>query len=340
MPRWVRPISSPALSIGTPGGEQQRAEQVAHRRGGAARSTSSSSVWRPRRRGSTTGCRRCRRGCPRRWPRCACARRRRRSAQGEAVVGGDEVDRGDRAAAARAEQVLGPGEPGRQLAHAVAGLAVRGAGDVGSQNVADAVAEPVVPLRPTAAGTGRLRQPCTPTSHGSAMSLTRDSTGSLRMRDEERVVAGRTVVRGRGRGPTARSNRNPSTWHLADPVAQRVQHQPADHGVAQVEGVAAAGDVDVAWPRSSRAVVGRVVQAAPGQRRRRRGRPRRCGCRRRRGSPRGRRACSALTMSLNSLDLTAVRAGGGGVGGVRGEEAQGVVAPVVDQPALGQVPAR
>ena len=26
----------------------------------------------PRRRSSTSGCRRCRRGCPRRWPRCAC----------------------------------------------------------------------------------------------------------------------------------------------------------------------------------------------------------------------------------------------------------------------------
>ena len=53
---------------------------------------------------------------------------------------------------------------------------------------------------------------------------------------------------------------------LLHPVAQRVEHHPADHRVAQVEGVAAAGDVDVVAALVE-AVVGAVVQAAPRQRR-------------------------------------------------------------------------
>jgi hypothetical protein len=34
---------------------------------------------------------------------------------------------------------------------------------------------------------------------------------------------------------------------LLDPVPQRVQNHPADHRVTQVDGVAAAGDVDIRY---------------------------------------------------------------------------------------------
>ena len=67
---------------------------------------------RPRRRGSRTGCCRCRRGCPRRWPRCACCVVGDQVAHGEPVVGGDEVDRGVRRAAVVGVQVGRAGQPG------------------------------------------------------------------------------------------------------------------------------------------------------------------------------------------------------------------------------------
>ena len=71
-------------------GQQQRRQQVA-RLPRAQRQDAGSSVG-PRRRSSSCGCRRCRRGCPRRWPRCACVVADE-VGQGEAVVDGHEVDR-------------------------------------------------------------------------------------------------------------------------------------------------------------------------------------------------------------------------------------------------------
>ena len=55
--------------------QQQRGQQV---RGllAAQRDDRRRRRSRPRRRSSRTGCCRCRRGCARRWPRCACGRRR------------------------------------------------------------------------------------------------------------------------------------------------------------------------------------------------------------------------------------------------------------------------
>ena len=72
----VRPNSSPAVSMIVP----REAKSVASsaRRSRRARGDDGGVVGRrPRRRCSRSGCRRGRRGCPRRWPRCACGGRRR-----------------------------------------------------------------------------------------------------------------------------------------------------------------------------------------------------------------------------------------------------------------------
>ena len=55
--------------------QQDRSEVLDLAARGAPRSPGRRS--RPRRRSSSSGCRRCRRGCPRRWPRCACRCTRR-----------------------------------------------------------------------------------------------------------------------------------------------------------------------------------------------------------------------------------------------------------------------
>ena len=97
LPRCVRPISSPPSSIGTPCERNSVARKL---RCWRARSVDASRGRRsrPRRRSSTSGCRRCRRGCPR-VGLVVLLVVGDEVAQREAVVGGDEVDRGVRAAA-------------------------------------------------------------------------------------------------------------------------------------------------------------------------------------------------------------------------------------------------
>ena len=56
---------------------QQQRRQQRPRLGGAQGDHARDRPSGPRPRSSTSGCRRCRRGCPRRWPRCAWCRRRR-----------------------------------------------------------------------------------------------------------------------------------------------------------------------------------------------------------------------------------------------------------------------
>ncbi len=71
-PRWVRPNSSPPLIIGTPVDSRSVASRL---RSCCCRTLVDRGVGRsrPRRRSWRTGCCRCRPGCPRGWPRCACA---------------------------------------------------------------------------------------------------------------------------------------------------------------------------------------------------------------------------------------------------------------------------
>ena len=90
-------------------GQQQRGQEVASL-AVAQRQDRPGRRSVPRRRGSTSGCATRRRGCPRRWPRCACRCSDTRSAQGEAVVGGDEVDRRRRAAGVGLVEVGAAGE--------------------------------------------------------------------------------------------------------------------------------------------------------------------------------------------------------------------------------------
>ncbi len=72
----VRPSSSPIASIGVPRDRKSVASRLRTSRARAA-SDRRRRPSAPRRRDSTSRWHRCRRGCPRRSPRCACSRRRR-----------------------------------------------------------------------------------------------------------------------------------------------------------------------------------------------------------------------------------------------------------------------
>ena len=75
LPCWVRRNSSPPRIIGTPCDDHQGRHQVAHLLP-ADRAARPGRRSAPRRRSSSSSWRRCRRGSPRRWPRCACGCRR------------------------------------------------------------------------------------------------------------------------------------------------------------------------------------------------------------------------------------------------------------------------
>ncbi|CAM5503278.1 hypothetical protein SCYAM73S_04163 [Streptomyces cyaneofuscatus] len=123
--------------------------------------------------------------------------------------------------------------------------------------------------------------------------------------------------------------------HLGDPVAQRIGDEPQHLGLDDVQGVAAAGVVGVAAGVVLEAVVAAVVDAAQGEHR---------------AELTGLggvvvddveddldpRSVQGVHHPLELADLAARRAGGGVVG-VRGEVADGVVAPVVVQPAPQQM---
>ncbi len=144
------------------------------------------------------------------------------------------------------------------------------------------------------------------------------------------------LIAARARGPTARRSASPATargswWmmskngrqavdlvqlagehgreieaesvdvHLRHPVAQAVHDQLDRARVAHVEAVAGAGVIGVeARVLGSQAIVGGVVDAAEARASGRGGCPRRCGCRRRRESPRCPPSGSVFTIDLNS----------------------------------------
>ena len=120
--------------------------------------------------------------------------------------------------------------------------------------------------------------------------------------------------------------RAPSSAGCRAPAAARA-------GGGRFERVAAAGDSRRTRPRVGgvEAVVDGVVDAAQRAASGRADRPRRCGCRRRRGGPRCPARCSALHHRLELGDLRA--AAGRREARVGREEAERVVAPVVGEPA-------
>ena len=154
-------------------------------------------------------------------------------AQREAVMGGDEVDRGVRRTAVVGVQVARAGEPGGHGPHA---------GGVAAPEVAHGVAVLVVPLHP------RRRE------LADAVAVHR---GVPRLGDQLHVAQHRVLAdRGEqvaahvdllvGAGQRAEQVEAEAVdVHLVDPVAQRVEDQPQALGVGGVDGVAAAGDVPV-----------------------------------------------------------------------------------------------
>ncbi len=182
-------------------------------------------------------------------------------AQGEAVVGGDEVDRCERAAATGLEDV---GRAAERVGQ-VAGTAVTGPGlaVAPEPDLAHRVAEAVVPLGPrrgkraelVAAGAyvPRLRHQLDPRQHRVLADDGEERPGLLE--------AGRATSQ-------CRRQVEPEAVdvHLLHPVAQRVRDHCEAARVPQVQRVATAGHV-LERPVVAQPVVGLVVQAAPAGRR-------------------------------------------------------------------------
>ena len=155
-------------------------------------------------------------------------------AQGEPVVGGDEVDRGVRRAPVvgyRSERAGQPGRDGR--GSPVGGRARSRASCRGTGRS----------TRSTAAGSSPTRYPSIEVSHGSAISFTCRSIGSCPI-----VVSRSQPMSSRWSLPGQRRQQVEAEAvdvHLGDPVPQRVEDQPERHRESSVDRVAAAGDVPV-----------------------------------------------------------------------------------------------
>ncbi|CAO0831035.1 hypothetical protein SMICM17S_11286 [Streptomyces microflavus] len=238
-------------------------------------------------------------------------------------MGGDEVDRGVRAAAAPGVQVAGAGQPVAEIPYV---------GERAAPVVPYGVAVAVVPLGPqgregphlvaAVADVPRLGDQLDPAQHR--------VLGDHREERGEHV----DVVHRAGQG-RREVEAEAVDAHLGDPVAQRVGDEPQHLRLDHVEGVAAAGVVGVAAGVVLEAVVAAVVDAAQ---------------REHRAQLAGLGgvvvddveddldpgAVQGVHHPLELADLPARRAGGG-VAGVRGEVADGVVAPVVVQPAPQQM---
>ena len=182
--------------------------------------------------------------------------------QREAVVRGDEVDAGLRAAAIVMELLAGTGNLAGKGAAVLVGL---------KPETARRVAEAVVPLAPArqigaqlVAAAGRVP--------GLGDQLDAGQGRVLPDSLEERCVAVEAawVVRvGQGHAPQHRGQIEAETVdvHLLDPVAQRVHDHLQRHIVAGVDAVAGAGVVGVVGRiLAAEVVVGLVVQSAPRQR--------------------------------------------------------------------------
>ncbi len=245
-------------------------------------------------------------------------------AQREPVVRGDEVDARARPAPAVLVQVGGAGEPGGELAER-AGL--------GPPEVPYGVPVLAVPLRPQGrevahlvaalAHVPRLGDQLDPADHGVLLDQV----------EERREPVHLVELPGEG-GREVEAEA--VDVHLGDPVPQRVHDQLEHVGVPHQQAVAGAGGVVVVRPVAvDQTVVGGVVDAPP--------------------PPEGQGGAQLVALGRvvvdhveddfetgrvqrlhHGLELVDLLAAGaeGGVGVVRGEEADGVVAPVVGQAAV------
>ena len=243
-------------------------------------------------------------------------------AQGEAVVGGDEVDARERAPPGVLVEVGGARQPAGELAER--GLA--------APEVTDGVAVLAVPLRPLRREVADLvATRADVPGLGDQLDLAHDRV-LLHELEERRQPVDVVELAGQRRGEV---EAEAVDVHLGDPVAQRVHDQLQRVRVAGVEGVPGAGVVHVVLRLVvDDAVVGGVVDALEAQR----------------GAEvvalggvvvdhveddLDARGVHRLDHRLELLHLLAAVAHGGVVG-VRREEAEGVVAPVVAQPLLEQ----
>ena len=188
-------------------------------------------------------------------------------AQGEAVVDGDQVDRGGGPAAGRGVQVRRAGEPGGELADP---------DRVAAPEVAHRVPVLAVPLPP------QRREPAQVVAvHLADVPRLGDQLGPRHHRVlGDHVQEGRHLVEGALLAGQRRGQVEPEPVgvHLGQPVAQRVHHQLQHDRIAGVQRVAAAGRVD-SRRRGCRARPGstRCCRCRGSTARDRPARPRRCG---------------------------------------------------------------
>ena len=243
--------------------------------------------------------------------------------QGEAVVGGHEIDRRDGSPGGGLIEVGGPGDPVGELAQG---------GVLAAPEVSDGVAELAVPLRPLRREVADLIAPGADVPRlGDELDL---ADGRILLHQFEEGAEPVDVVElpGQSRGEVEAETVD---VHLADPVAQRVHDQLQRMRVADVEAVSGPGVVGVvALVLVDEAVVGRVVDPPERQR----------------GAEVvafGGVVVDHVEDHLDTcfvqrpdhrLELLDLPAGGGArrVLAVRGEEPDGVVTPVVRQPAFDQ----
>ena len=238
--------------------------------------------------------------------------------QGEAVVAGDEVDAVRRAPAVALVQVGAPRQPGSQ----------GGGGAVAAPEAAHVVAEAVVEFRPPVArelahlvgagGVPRLGDDLGVAQHRILTDLFKDRRVGAQ-------VAGAVAAEHRRQVESEAVD-----VHLHHPVVQAVDDHAPHHRVVAVQGVAAAGEIQVAAAVAGiEQVVDAVVQAAVGE------------------GGAGSVALGGVVEDhvQNDLDPGRVQRahhllelghlpagfGCGAVAALRGEQADRVVAPVVDQ---------
>ncbi len=237
--------------------------------------------------------------------------------QGEAVVAGHEVDRGQRAAPVVLVEVGGAGEPGGEL-----GERARFA----PPQVAHGVAVLAVPLGPQRREVAHLVAALAHVPRLRDQLHLRDHRVLLHQVEERRQPVHLVELPGQGRREV---EAEPVDVHLGDPVPQRVHDHLEDVRGPHEQGVPGARRVHVVAGVVGQTVVRRVVDALEGQRR-------------------------AQVVALGGVVVDDVEddldpglvqglhrrlelqhllaaVAPGGVGVVRGEEPDGVVAPVVVQ---------
>ncbi len=181
---------------------------------------------------------------------------RHQVAQGEAVVGSDEVDRRIRPATTVVEHVARAGHACGEIGQ----LAL-----VALPEGAHGVTEAVVPLSPAGCEIAHLvTTRATVPWLGNQLDLTQQRVLAAGHQEAVTLTVAFVVATQNGRQVEAEA----VDMHLACPVTQRIGHQLQDARMAQVQGVAGARVVDVVTlVVRHQPIVGGVVDAAHGKRR-------------------------------------------------------------------------